>query len=381
MATKKTNVNPDIVEPGANGVEPNGEVIDVDINDIIGHGTPVADTVDGNPVISADSYRPIGSIADLSTLDEERRNKIISITGTLSAPTPEQEELITLNDITASRDTHKYLTGVVTGLKMVPNKAGRQIPLAIVKYGNYQVYILPEHFIHGPTKADGEYSVEQRQAAYIRQSIGAEVDFYVKKVVTSENNNVSVTGNRVDAMKVKRFRRFFGWDSTGKKIGSPYMYKGAIVEARVVAAKPKFVRLEVMGAIANVLAKEMSYSYIADLRTHFHTGDTILVRINDMLLDEQTGDVQLTVSHKDSHVNPKVRNFWKYEVGELRLATISAINKGGIFVTFEDGVECRCPHCAPPVRPAVGKRVQVRIKHKDEATHNIFGRIDRIIDL
>lgn len=333
------------------------------------------------PVISADDEGSVDTVPDTSTLSSERQKRIISITGRLEALTPDRKELIDIQDVYASRDTHTYLTGVVSGLKMTRVR-DKDIPIAVVQYGSLQVYILPDHFIDEPPANTTNYPLEALQAAYIRQAIGAKVDFVVTRIIPDgDNNTVLVHGNRVAAMKVKRFRRFFGWNGKGEKVGAPYVYQGARVEARVVAVKPKFMRVEVLGTTVTMLGNDLSHTRIPDLRTEFHTGDTIVVKITEMKLDHETGKVQLRVSRKDAIDNPKYRHFHKYAVDDLRLATVYALTNTGIFVHFEDGVECRCPHCAPPLRPAVGKRVQVRIKNTDPATCNIYGVIARVIDL
>lgn len=333
------------------------------------------------PVISADDELPLSAISDVSKLSEERKRRIVSITGSLEAIPPERMAQIELQDAKASRDDHKYLTGRVDGVRLAAI-GDKTFPVAIVKYGSLDIIIPAHQFIADNPPADSKYPLETLQRAYIRQAVGAKVDFYVSRIIPGDDpDTYLIHGNRIEAMRVKRLRRFFGWNHLGTEIGDPFVLNGDYVEARVVAVKPKFIRVEIMGATTVIPASEMDYVRISDLRTKYRTGDQIVVVVTDLHLNYETGEVTLSASRKKTMRNPKEIAFHKYAIGDERLGIVSSISQNGVYVTFDDGAQCLCRHMVYPARARVGLRVRVSIKQKKAENFNMYGKILQVHDL
>ena len=85
-------------------------------------------------------------------------------------------------------------------------------------------------------------------------------------------------------------------------------------------------------------------------------------------------NIKIQASVKQASVNPYELALKKYSVGNRYVGTVSMVDKNGVFVSLEGGVDCLCRFPARG-RPMKGARATVQILGIDEKSNRIWGII------
>lgn len=124
---------------------------------------------------------------------------------------------------------------------------------------------------------------------------------------------------------------------------------------------------------ADMTQREIRYAAIPDLRTEFHPGSEI-----DCIVKEyhpRTGE--LSVSAKETEVNPFFGAEERHPVGSRRFAMISGKYGGGVFCNLPDGVTCMCNYSYQHEDAdfMVGEHVMLMVQRYDQEKLQMYGKI------
>ena len=222
-------------------------------------------------------------------------------------------------------------------------------------------------------------SVPETTVRYLQNRLDAEIDLVVTNIPRDENGetNSYVLGSRLQAMRLKRIRYWYGKTTDGKDL----IKVGDKAEARIIAVARLGIRVEVLGVETFIDYHELTWAMVQDARAQFHVGHTISVKILDIVREpENDYKVPFEASVKQAQSDPRDIGMEMFmESGEYR-GTISYIRADGdsdprVFVRLADGVQCGCPWPSGPVPPMVGCEVRVYITHQRKNVKHLYGRI------
>ena len=222
-------------------------------------------------------------------------------------------------------------------------------------------------------------TVPETTIRYLQNRLDAEIDFIIMRIPRDEQNetNAYVLGSRLQAMRQKRIRYWYGKTTDGKDL----IKVGDKCEARIIAVASRGIRVEVFGVEAFIDYHELSWAMIQDARTQFFVGHTLSVKILDIIRHpEQDYAVEYKASVKAAQSDPRDVGMEMFmPTGEYR-GTIAYIRAEGdqdprVFVRLADGVQCACEWPSGPTPPMVGCEVRVFITHQRKNMKHLFGRI------
>ena len=90
--------------------------------------------------------------------------------------------------------------------------------------------------------------------------------------------------------------------------------------------------------------------------------------------NKDMNNIKIQASVKQATVNPYEFALKKYSVGNRYVGTVSLVDKNGVFVALDGGVDCLCRFPARG-RPMKGARATVQILGIDEKSNRIWGII------
>ena len=264
-----------------------------------------------------------------------------------------------LIDLTESLKTDKVLTGTVQGVER--NFQGHD-SVAVLYHGIFKVVIPAEDMVEKPEEAEGR-TVDDAYHYLLTRRLGAEVDYVVNSIFYDD---MLAVASRLDAMQVKRKRFYRGGEGA-------LVHEGVRAEARVVSVVRSGIFVDLFGVECFIPSRELSYQRISNPMSQFMTGDRVIVKVLSVD-NKDLNNVKIQTSVKQASVNPYELALKKYSVGNRYVGTVSMVDKNGVFVSLEGGVDCLCRFPARG-RPMKGARVTVQILGIDEKSNRIWGII------
>lgn len=264
----------------------------------------------------------------------------------------------------------RFLTGTLCGVEETPtNKT-----IAVLDYKGLRVVIpMREMMLHlERAPAGGEYvPMMRRKAQVLSTMLGAELDFVVKGL---DSKSRAVVASRKEAMLRKRQTFYMGTGAAG----TPKIYAGRVVQARVIAVAEKVVRVEVFGVECTILARDLSWDWIGDARERFSVGDKILVRIQEVdVVSLEDITIQADVR---SVSNTTSRDRLKQCRMEGRYAgTVTDVRKGVVYIRLSNGVNAIAHTCYDYRMPGKKDTVSFVVTKIDMEGGIATGIISRII--
>lgn len=148
---------------------------------------------------------------------------------------------------------------------------------------------------------------------------------------------------------------------------------GSRITCRMLAVGPRRCLVDCYGYDLDMTQREIRYAAIPDLRTEFHPGSEI-----DCIVKEyhpRTGE--LSVSAKETEVNPFFGAEERHPVGSRRFAMISGKYGGGVFCNLPDGVTCMCNYSYQHEDAdfMVGEHVMLMVQRYDQEKLQMYGKI------
>ena len=264
-----------------------------------------------------------------------------------------------LIDLTESLKTDKVLTGTVQGVER--NFQGHD-SVAVLYHGIFKVVIPAEDMVEKPEEAEGR-TVNDAYHYLLTRRLGAEVDYVVNSIFYDD---MLAVASRLDAMQAKRKRFYRGGEGA-------LVHEGVRAEARVVSVVRSGIFVDLFGVECFIPSRELSYQRISNPMSQFMTGDRVIVKVLSVD-NKDLNNVKIQASVKQASVNPYELALKKYSVGNRYVGTVSMVDKNGVFVSLEGGVDCLCRFPARG-RPMKGARVTVQILGIDEKSNRIWGII------
>ena len=264
-----------------------------------------------------------------------------------------------LIDLTESLKADKILTGKVQGVEK--NFQGHN-SVAVLYHGVFKIVIPAEDMVDKPEETDGR-SLDEAYHYMLTRRLGAETDYLVNSIFYDD---MIAFASRLDAMQVKRKRFYRGGEGA-------LVHEGVRAEARVVSVIRAGIFVDLFGVECFIPLRELSYQRIANAMSQFKSGDRVIVKVLSVD-NKDMNNIKIKASVKQASVNPYEFALKKYSVGNRYVGTVSMVDKNGVFVSLEGGVDCLCRFPARG-RPMKGARVTVQILGIDEKSNRIWGII------
>lgn len=259
-----------------------------------------------------------------------------------------------IREIFRSKEEKRILTGFILGIEDEYYKLkDTYIPCAIVWFGNVKVLIPITHL-----------GVSKLSKSLIRGMLNAEIDF-----VVIEYDNISniAIASRVLAMNLRA------------KIELPKLKENDIVKVRIVGVSNKHIIVDLYGKEVIIKAEELKHTFIVNAKDDFKTGDSLIVRIKKINVDNN----EFELSAKEFTTNPfkNIRNYITENSEYTGKVIAFPKNKSGIIVQL-DNVEVTCM-CRIPAKfnnyPHLKEKVLIKITEIQENKKFIYGYLMRII--
>lgn len=264
-----------------------------------------------------------------------------------------------LIDLTESLKADKVLTGTVQGIER--NFQGHD-SVAVLYHGVFKVVIPAEDMVEKPQESE-DRSLDESYHYLLTRRLGAETDYIVNSIFYDD---MLAFASRLDAMQVKRKRFYRGGEGA-------LVHEGVRAEARVVSVIRAGIFVDLFGVEAFIPLRELSYQRIGNAMSQFKTGDRVIVKVLSVD-NKDMSNIKIQASVKQASVNPYELALKKYSVGNRYVGTVSMVDKNGVFVSLEGGVDCLCRFPARG-RPMKGARATVQILGIDEKSNRIWGII------
>lgn len=294
----------------------------------------------------------------------QRGVQVVSIDGHRTVETQEDKDRNDLLDLLESLRTGRILSGTIQGIE----RASDNQSLAIIYHGAFKVVIPAEQAVEPPE----DYRDQSPADVFhylLTKRLGAEVDYIVKGI--DQEANVAVA-SRLEAMKAKRKKYYFGTDRDGNHI----LYPGQCAEARVVSVIRAGIFVDLFGLEIYIPLRELSYQRMMDASGYFRPGQRILVRVLDVDRTDRN-NIKASASVKQATENPYEKALQRYTVDNRYVGTVSMVDTNGVFVALDGGVDCLCSY-PKRGRPPRGARVTVRILGINRESNRIWGAITHI---
>ena len=264
-----------------------------------------------------------------------------------------------LIDLTESLKADKILTGTVQGIER--NFQGYN-SVAVLYHGVFKVVIPAEDMVEKPQESE-DRSLDESYHYLLTRRLGAETDYIVNSIFYDD---MLAFASRLDAMQVKRKRFYRGGEGA-------LVHEGVRAEARVVSVIRAGIFVDLFGVECFIPLRELSYQRIGNAMSLFKTGDRVIVKVLSVE-NKDMNNIKIQASVKQASVNPYELALKKYSVGNRYVGTVSMVDKNGVFVSLEGGVDCLCRFPARG-RPMKGARATVQILGIDEKSNRIWGII------
>ena len=264
-----------------------------------------------------------------------------------------------LIDLTESLKADKILTGTVQGIER--NFQGHN-SVAVLYHGVFKVVIPAEDMVEKPQESE-DRSLDESYHYLLTRRLGAETDYIVNSIFYDD---MLAFASRLDAMQVKRKRFYRGGEGA-------LVHEGVRAEARVVSVIRTGIFVDLFGVECFIPLRELSYQRIGNAMSLFKTGDRVIVKVLSVE-NKDMNNIKIQASVKQASVNPYELALKKYSVGNRYVGTVSMVDKNGVFVSLEGGVDCLCRFPARG-RPMKGARATVQILGIDEKSNRIWGII------
>ena len=340
-------------------VEPEVEAVAEDVQEV---QSPIEEKTE-----KANGEEPI--LAEKKSKEEKRggrrraRSKggpaVMSIDARRTVETDADKAKNDLIDLTESLKADKILTGKVQGVEK--NFQGHN-SVAVLYHGVFKIVIPAEDMVDKPEESE-DRSLDEAYHYMLTRRLGAEIDYVVNSIFYDD---MIAFASRLEAMQIKRKRFYRGGEGA-------LVHEGVRAEARVVSVIRAGIFVDLFGVECFIPLRELSYQRIANAMSQFKAGDRVIVKVLSVD-NKDMNNIKIKASVKQASVNPYELALKKYSIGNRYVGTVSMVDKNGVFISLEGGVDCLCRFPARG-RPMKGASVTVQILGIDEKSNRIWGII------
>lgn len=169
--------------------------------------------------------------------------------------------------------------------------------------------------------------------------------------------------------------------------GVPEIVNGCLVKAEVISTMRDRLIVNVMGADAVIMSKELSHMALGPINEEFSVGDTFIVRVGNI---EQVKYkvpygktvytytlIHLIASKRAAEPDPATKYYDQFNVGDKCYGEIKNITTTGVYVRLKGKMDCLCriPNIG---KPAIGQKCIVDIYLKRDDEKWLYGNIVRL---
>ena len=254
------------------------------------------------------------------------------------------------NAIYASFSSHSLLRNTVIGLESIPfptDDEPEQVLTCMVVMRHLVKVLIPLPLFWIEPTGINPNSV-----------IGADVDYIIIGV---DREGECAIAARSLALEQQR------WHA----LNVQHISEGDVVSASVLACGPTRITVTACGFDVTMGQQAMSYTYLADMREEYHTGQQLQAKVPSV------GGDMLALSVRDVGTDPYLNAEMRHPVGSSRIAIISSKYAGGVFCRLTDGctVVCRYAQQFSDDEFRVGDRVVVQIRSFVDEKRWLRGKI------
>lgn len=296
-------------------------------------------------------------------------NNILTLDADSTIETQRSKEDLIWHEIANAYRTRRILTGMLGGIERLEGGS----TITIVYYKNFRVVIpvteMMLNLVVDDTHNYGELSL--RQNKIVNTMLGCEIDFIIKGLDSKER---SIVASRKDAMLKKRQIFYFDQDISG----TPKVYPDRVVQARIISVAEKVVRVEIFGVETSIPARDLSYDWMGNAKEHFHVGEHVLVRIQE-INGEDPEHLFVRADVKSVEGDANKTNLELCKVHGKYAGVVEDIRKGVVYVRLSINVNAIAHTCYD--NRTVGKKDDVSfvVTHIDTDRNIALGIITRII--
>ncbi len=253
------------------------------------------------------------------------------------------------NNIYASFRSKSVMTGTVAGINR--HQVGQETI--------YCAMVLPHRIPILIPSAEMWTDGDERPDFVLRNMVGATIDFVVTVV---DREAEFAVGSRKRATRNRRY-----YLSRHPELNQP----GTKTTCQVLAVGPRRTLVSCYGYDIDLTQRELQYTSVPDLRTHYHPGDKLPCIIKSLKNDI------LTISVKETTSNPFDNAHLRHPVGSNRQAVIAGKYAGGVFCNLPDGAVCFCAYRFHYMDQdfRIGETVVISILRHDTDKKQIYGKI------
>ena len=285
--------------------------------------------------------------------------------------TQRDKENIIWHEIKNSQVSGSHLTGLLSKAEYLDNGT----LIAVADYKGQRIAIpLKEMMIdlnRPQGQSDSEYN--ERVARVLNRMMGAEIDFVVRGVTGAGEERAAVASRRAAMIRLRR-RYYLNTTANGK----PMIYPGRIAEARIIAVNQMAIRVEVFGVEASIHNSNLSHIYIGDVRDEFYVGDTVQVRITDVVGDTPE-NIRIKVDIKSLTADSTREKLMALKPQTNCIGRVTDVRSGVIFINLADGLRAISHKCFDRRKLGRGDDVLFVCTRTDLETETAIGIVSRIV--
>lgn len=294
---------------------------------------------------------------------------VLAIDDEVQVQSVEEKEAYLWMELRNSLRSKRILTGTMGGVE----RTAGGTPIAVVYYKDMRIVIPASAMFLNLNEHGGsdQRDMNNRYTQILTRMLGAEIDFVVSGL---DRRGGSVVASRSTAMLRKQQHYFV---SSGRA-GTPRVSEGQIVEARVISVGEKNMRVEVFGAEATVLARDLAWEWVDDCADYYQIGDHVLVKILRVDRDE-SHNLRINVSVREAIPNPAQENIKKCVVQGKYIGKVTGVDSRAIYVRLNVGVNAIAIAVHDRKTPCRKDDVSFVITRIDEEAGLAIGIITRVI--
>ena len=249
----------------------------------------------------------------------------------------EDVEDIIWHSIRTSYRAHRILTGTLGALH--PMEHIGNIPMA--NYKGFPVLIpfkeMTVSLTKPPTRRIAHEAWRVEQEKNVTAMMGSEIDFVIRQV---SNDTRTIYASRRDAMLRKRQQYYFPRGDASE----PLIIPGVIAQARIIGVSEKSLHIEVFGVDSIIIGRDLSWDWIGDARKHYHVGDRVLVRIQEVQRNSLL-DITIRADIKSVKKKTNLDKLKNCRVQGKYAGQITDISRGTVFIRLFNGANAIAYAC------------------------------------
>lgn len=281
-----------------------------------------------------------------------------------------------------ARSNCTILKGMIERVDIADNAPSPETSVyAIIHFNNFKVMIPAVSM--GLRDVPDDLTPQEKASKYKRllnTMLGANVEYVITHV--SEGDNIAA-GNREIALNIRKKKGFENkYRNTGMSQMEYAMENKIPVEADIVAVSGSLIRCTLFGVECKIMAKDAAWRFSSNLSEKFFPGETVKVILKEIKKNEETGEISVVGSIKDTTQNPQINNIADYTTSSTCLGRVSGAIDRGYFLTIGDdktGIEAFCDLVHGGITPQMNDIVSCQLTAIDYETGAAKAKITRII--